>query len=146
MNTKMQVIHIWVHQDTFCITTSSTLLHRYFPNYKPKCWAGAQIKVLSHLAFSWCGVSEVFGLVENSVTQFVDDVVQQEADVVEDIILETDSIARSIVDAGQVEAYVEDVVSQASAQIVDDQEEGPLITWYFTWRHSNIFISLLLLF
>ena len=70
----------------------------------------------------------MFGLVENSVTQFVDDVVQQEADVVEDIILETDSIARSIVDAGQVEAYVEDVVSQASAQIVDDQEEGPLIT------------------
>ena len=70
----------------------------------------------------------MFGLVENSVTQFVDDVVQQEADVVEDIILETDSIARSIVDAGQVEAYVEDVVSQASAQMVDDQEEGSLIT------------------
>ena len=62
------------------------------------------------------------------MTQFVDDVVQQEADVVEDIILETDSIARSIVDAGQVEAYVEDVVSQASAQMVDDQEEGSLIT------------------
>ena len=57
---------------------------------------------------------------ETSVTQFVDDVVQQEADAVEQMKRDSAEIARSVVEATQVEEYVDQVVSHASAQMVED--------------------------
>ena len=89
---------------------------------------------------------------ETSVTQFVDDVVQQEADAVEQMKRDSAEIARSVVEATQVEEYVDQVVSHASAQMVEDGQgdaifhEHPHVIKTKSFNSSYLMFNAFLLF